>query len=63
MIDANMSWLRVATLCAINNLPVCSHGMQELRVSLLAGVHNGEIHGSIPAKKDGVTPPYYPESL
>ncbi|MCG6901583.1 MAG: mandelate racemase/muconate lactonizing enzyme family protein [Rhodobacter sp.] len=40
-------WLRVARLCADNRIPVCSHGMQELHVSLMASQpHAGwmEVH-------------------
>lgn len=41
------AWMMVSDLCFANNLPVCTHGMQELHVSLLAGVpHAGylEVH-------------------
>ena len=40
-------WLKVAELAARYNIPVCSHGMQELHVSLLASQpHSGwlEVH-------------------
>lgn len=41
------AWMQVADVCFASNLPVCTHGMQELHVSLLAGVpHAGylEVH-------------------
>ncbi|MEH6712627.1 MAG: mandelate racemase/muconate lactonizing enzyme family protein [Paraglaciecola polaris] len=40
-------WLAVATMAYANNLPVCSHGMHELHVSLMASQPNAgylEVH-------------------
>ena len=52
------AWLKVADLCFANNLPVCSHGMQELHVSLMAAMpHSGylEVH-SFPIDRYTVRP-------
>ena len=40
-------WLRVAEMAKGYNIPVCSHGMQELHVNLLAGINSSgwlEVH-------------------
>jgi L-alanine-DL-glutamate epimerase-like enolase superfamily enzyme len=55
-------WLKVAKMCEARNLPVCSHGMQELHVSLLAAVHNAgwmEVH-SFPIDRYTVAGPVRP---
>lgn len=40
-------WIKVAELAYAKNLPICSHGMHELAVSLMSGLGNGgymEVH-------------------
>jgi len=40
-------WVKVANLAQALNLPVCSHGMQELHVSLMSAMPNSgwmEVH-------------------
>ncbi|AWB65078.1 uroporphyrinogen decarboxylase [Saccharobesus litoralis] len=40
-------WLKVANLAFVNNLPICTHGMHELHVSLMASQPNAglmEVH-------------------
>ncbi|EES72353.1 mandelate racemase/muconate lactonizing enzyme family protein [Paenibacillus cisolokensis] len=40
-------WMKVANLAYAYNLPVCTHGMQELHVSLMSGIPNAgymEVH-------------------
>ncbi len=46
-------WMKVATMAEGYNVPVCTHGMQELHVSLLAAIPNNaylEVH-SFPIDK------------
>ena len=51
-------WLKVAKLARQNNVPVCSHGMHELHVSLVSSQPHGgwlEVH-SFPIDKYTNTP-------
>lgn len=51
-------WIKVAVMCQAKNLPVSTHGMQELHVSLLSGVSNSgwlEIH-SFPIDRYTINP-------